>query len=73
MLKQRIIKRKHQRPLLKNTPDDELETHIAQLLHQREPDYKKCHITVEALNITARKLEKTISDYVSTKLLITSH
>ena len=58
MLKQRLIKRKHQRPLLKNIPDDELETCITQLLHQREPDYLKCHITVEALNVTAQKLEK---------------
>ena len=60
MLKQRVIRRKHQRPLLKNTPDEALETHIAQLLQQREPEYQKCQLTVEAFNITAKKLLETI-------------
>ena len=61
MLKQRILRRKHQRPLLKNIPDDELETHIAHLLRQRETDYQKCQITVEAFNITAKKILENIS------------
>jgi len=60
MLKQRLLKHKHQRPLLKDIPNEKLETYIAQLLHQREPDYRKCRITVEALNITARKLAEKI-------------
>jgi len=62
MLKQRVIKRKSQRPLLKNTPDDQLEAHIAHLLRQREPYYQKCQITVEAFNSTAKKLLEVITN-----------
>ena len=60
MLKQRVIKRKHQRPLLKDIPDEELEPYIARLLQQREPDYQKCQITVEAFNISAKKILEVI-------------
>ena len=60
VLKQRVIRRKHQRPLLKDIPNEQLETYIAQLLHQREPDYQKSQITVAAFNITAKKLLEVI-------------
>ena len=65
MLKQRLIKRKNQRPLLKNIPDEELEPYIVRLLQQRQPDYQKCQITVETLNITAKRLLEIIRQLVA--------
>jgi shikimate kinase len=62
VLKQRVIRRKHQRPLLKEIPDEQLETHIVQLLRQREPDYQKSQITVEAFNISPKKLLEVIRE-----------
>jgi shikimate kinase len=63
VLKQRVIRRKHRRPLLKDIPDEELELCITQLLHQREPDYLKSQITIEAFNITAKKLIEKIDSF----------
>jgi shikimate kinase len=62
MLKQRITKQKQQRPLLKNIPDEQLEPYITQLLHQREPYYRQSQITVEALNLSAKKLMRVIRE-----------
>jgi shikimate kinase len=62
MLKQRILKRQHQRPLLKNIPEEQLETYISKLLHQREHYYVQSQITVEAFNITAKKLWEDIRE-----------
>ena len=56
VLKQRITNQKHQKPLLKTVPDEQLTPHITQLLRQREPYYHQAQITVEAFNITAKKL-----------------
>jgi len=56
MLKQRIINSKNKRPLLDNLSDEELTAHIAQLLHQRESDYRQSHLIVEAFNLTPQKL-----------------
>jgi shikimate kinase len=56
MLKQRIIRGENRRPLLNRVPDEELTARITHLLHQREPDYRKSQITVEAFNLTAKKL-----------------
>jgi len=56
VLKQRITNQKHQKPLLKTVPDEQLTPHITQLLRQREPFYQQAQITVEAFNITAKKL-----------------
>jgi len=56
LLKHRIANQKHQKPLLKNIPDEKMTTHITQLLQQRETYYQQAQITVEAFNITAKKL-----------------
>jgi shikimate kinase len=56
VLKQRLVYQKHQKPLLKVVLDEKLVTYIAQLLYQREPNYQQAHITVDTLNITAKKL-----------------
>jgi shikimate kinase len=56
MLKQRILRQKAQKPLLKNVPDEQLTDYIAQLLQRRETVYRQSQIVVEAFNLTAKKL-----------------
>jgi shikimate kinase len=65
MLKQRITKQKNQKPLLKTVPDEQLTSHITQLLHQREPFYEQSQITVEAFNLTAKKLSEMIQQKIN--------
>ncbi|MCL2041466.1 MAG: shikimate kinase [Bacteroidales bacterium] len=60
ILKQRLIKQKSKRPLLQNIPDESLELHIAEMLFQRGHYYCQSKITVEAFNITAKKLMEMI-------------
>ena len=60
ILKHRLIKRKHLRPLLQNIPDEKMEPYIAEQLFQRGHYYCQAKITVEAFNVTARKLLWTI-------------
>ena len=61
MLKQRLITNKKQRPLLNNVPNEKLEIHIVELLFQRGYYYRQSQITVEAFNITAKKLLEVFS------------
>ena len=60
ILKQRLIKQKSKRPLLQNIPDESMELHIAEMLFQRGGHYCQSKITVEAFNITAKKLMEAI-------------
>ena len=65
----RLIKEKHQRPLLKNVSESDLKKTIEDKLAQRKKFYHQAHITLNALNLTPLHLSKSIIGFNKKNIL----
>ncbi len=57
LLAQRLLPEKAKRPLIKDIPDDELESYIAEKLADRVPYYEQAAVVLDAAEITQASLK----------------
>lgn len=59
-LKERLLKSRTERPLLKGKSEEELEHFISTLLEERTPYYAKAHYSVDGVNLTVDSLTRIL-------------